>query len=115
MIKKIYKVNDKEISTDKFRPIVKIGIPYYKIYQSFGSPISIRNKNSNVTAHWKVVLDDETIFSVYDWERDCSLFESVEENLFWCFAAEDPSVIKEALKMFDIYNVVKIFDERFRS
>ena len=78
-----------------------------------GSGVAIAKNLIATNCH--VVLDDETIFSVYDWERDCSLFESVEENLFWCFAAEDPSVIKEALKMFDIYNVVKIFDERFRS
>ena len=115
MIKRIYKVNEKAISTDKFRPIVKVGIPFYKIYQSFGSPISINSKSSNVTAYWKVVLDDESVFSVYDWQRDHSLFESVEENLFWCFASEDPSVVREALKVFDIYNVVKIFDERFGS
>lgn len=115
MIKKVIKVNSKDISTDNFRPIIKIGLPYYKIYQVLGEPININRVNSSVTTYWKVVLDDNSVFSIYDWERDLSSGELPEKNLFWCVASEDPKVVKEALKLFDIYNLVKVFDDRFQE
>lgn len=113
MIKKVIKVNSKDISTDNFRPIIKVGLPYYKIYQVLGKPITINRINSSVTTYWKVVLDDDSVFSIYDWDRDLDSDEGYEENLFWCIASETPSVAKDALRLFDIYNLVKVFDDRF--
>ena len=113
MMKRVISVNSKDILTNNFRPIIKIGIPYYKIYQALGEPISINRANSSVTTYWKGVLDDGSVFSIYDWDRDLEYVHNPEENLFWCMASEDPKVIKDVLRLFDMYNLVKVFDDRF--
>lgn len=110
-LKRILKVNSSDINTESFRPMVKIGMMYEKIYMSLGFPIKVKSPESNIDFYWKAEFHSGETFSIYNWDSDKDL-RNIESNLFWCIASNNPDIVKDVLNLFEGFTVVKIYDEK---